>query len=124
MRSVVRPLRRVGWSWVRSGFSEVADGGVPKVMEDWEYCKMITSELRNNNINAALSLLFQVLLPNRRATSTTAYSTSRSTTNCRKGSWRPPSPSPTQKSSTPSTGSTSLPTPSCTLSPIQVQLDE
>lgn len=37
-------------------------GETVAVPEDWEYCRMIGSELKSNNINNALAYIFQVSL--------------------------------------------------------------
>lgn len=52
----------------------------PEVLSDWQYCNMISSELKKNNTDSALQLLLQVRTVVPRATSATLSWTDRSTT--------------------------------------------
>lgn len=44
-----------------------------ETIEDWQYCKMISEELKNSNVNKAVSLLFEVLMMLLRATLTNKF---------------------------------------------------
>jgi len=72
MRSVVElgkrscgVVGRAGLSWSRQFcFCKASQKNSAKAdnYQDWEYCKMISSELKSSRVSAALSLLFQVTL--------------------------------------------------------------
>lgn len=44
-----------------------------ETIEDWQYCKMISEELKSSNVNKAVSLLFEVLMMLLRVTLTNKF---------------------------------------------------
>lgn len=114
---VLRPM-----AWLSSG--PVKTNRSQEAPQDWEYCKLISQELKNKNVNAGLSLLFEVPCYKPRVTSAAKCSISRSTTLSFTPSISRTCLFLTQKYSIKSIVSTSHLTPWCTTHLTQAQLDE